>query len=1174
MPLLARRVLFASALSVGVAAATLSPMAAYAAPLGAAGSGAAAAGSGAQQPAQPVIVMLRNQHADLSIAKGQRSPRVDAAMHDQAPVIATAQRSGATNVRGFKTVNGFAAKATPTQIAQISADPTVAAVYPDLQVRRAPKPVRPAGPAPRAGRVNAAATTEICPSDPAKPLLEPEALQVTNTAFTSASTPQAQNLVTGAGVKVAWLADGIDINNPDFIRANGDHVFVDYQDFSGEGPDAPSSAAEAFGDASSIAAQGRQTYDLADYVSPAHPLPNGCNIQVRGMAPGASLVGLKVFGNAPTAPTSRFIEAIDYAVNVAGVDIINESFGANPFPDNGNDPISLADKAAVAAGVTVVVSSGDAGTNSTIGSPASSAEVIDVAATTTFQSYQQEGFAGVTLSNGTWASGNISSLSSGGITQQARVPDLSAPGDLGWAICSPNPDIYLDCTNNKGEPSPIQNFGGTSQSAPLTSGAAALVIEAYEKTHHGMRPAPALVKRLLTSTATDLGHPAYEQGAGQLNSLAAVNAALSWRDANGSPQAQGTALVVDKTQLSVIGRPGTTATSSLSVRNVSRNTQTVGLSTRTVGKVVSNKTGSVTLNTATAPTYIDSTGLARSYIMQPFSVPVGVDRLDVAIAVNSSPFAPRIILIDPHGTYQAYSIPQGAANFGHVDVHFPAFGTWSAFFALSQGSGFNGPIQYSVTTSDFTSYGSVSPSTLTLAPGESRSVTVRTPLPAQPGDVSASVQLSTALGLRTSVPVTARALIPTSAKSNPFSGVLTGGNGRGGNGGVAQSNVYYLDVPANKKDLGIGVTLANDPGVTYFGLLTAPDGQVYSYQSNQALMANGDVANDRSLQIYRRNPQAGRWTLSLDFTNPVSGLATQQKFTGTVAFDTVKIQASLPNSTAKVLKAGTPVDVPVKITNTGAAPLTYFADGRLNTIGDIPLAEQSGNATDIPLPVPPGVTPFWLVPPDTNRLTVAASATQPVNLDVFYQSGEPDVYAAAQGNGATVRVDAAQVSPGLWAADVGQTGPFAGPAPAGSVSLAAVARGQLFDPAITSSTGDVWQLAIDPAASPALAARARAAAAHFGGARRPGGATGPAMSGATARTGAARAGTNASTVGQAAEPTPVTLDPGQSVTITVTITPVGPAGSVVRGHLYIDTISVVTFGGDELIDLPYAYTVG
>src|SRR2546423_10442170 len=101
MPLSARRVLFAAALCVGVAAATFTPLAAYSAPAG--------PGASAQQPAQDVIVMLRNQHTDLSITKGHRtSPRTDAAKHDQAPLIATAQKSGVRNIHGFKTINGFA----------------------------------------------------------------------------------------------------------------------------------------------------------------------------------------------------------------------------------------------------------------------------------------------------------------------------------------------------------------------------------------------------------------------------------------------------------------------------------------------------------------------------------------------------------------------------------------------------------------------------------------------------------------------------------------------------------------------------------------------------------------------------------------------------------------------------------------------------------------------------------------------------------------------------------------------------------------------------------------------------------------------------------------------------------------------------------------------------------
>jgi hypothetical protein len=67
----------------------------------------------------------------------------------------------------------------------------------------------------------------------------------------SPTIPQAANLATGAGVKVAVFPDGLDPNNPDLIRANGQRVITDYRDFTGEGPNAPSGAAEAFGDASS-----------------------------------------------------------------------------------------------------------------------------------------------------------------------------------------------------------------------------------------------------------------------------------------------------------------------------------------------------------------------------------------------------------------------------------------------------------------------------------------------------------------------------------------------------------------------------------------------------------------------------------------------------------------------------------------------------------------------------------------------------------------------------------------------------------------------------------------------------------------------------------------------------------------------------------------------------------
>jgi hypothetical protein len=1133
--------------------------------LASAGMGSAAAAqntpAAAAQRTARIILVLRNQHGNMSMAAHASANR-----SSQAPLLAQARSVGARNLHGFGLINAVAATVTPAQEAKLASDPSVARIFPDLPISAGPSEKKQISTAAK-GKVSPAADDQqICPSDPSKPLLEPEALQLTHTAFTDPSTPQAQNIVTGAGVKVGFIADGLDINNPDFIRANGQHVFTDYQDFSGDGLAAVTGGAEAFGDASAIAAQGRQVYDLAQFVNPAHPLPPGCNITVRGMAPGASLVGLKVFGNSNTAPTSRFIQAIDYAVNVDHVNVLNESFGGNPFPDNGDDPISLADKAAVDAGVTVVASTGDAGTNGTIGTPSSDPFVISAAGSTMFRSYIQTTNAGAQLSNGHFVSNNISSLSSGGTTQQGRVPDVTAPGDLGWALCTPDLALYEECTSDAGGPSPIQDFGGTSQSSPLTAGEAALVIQAYRNTHHGASPSPAVVKEIITGTSSDLDHPAFEQGSGLINSLAAVQAAESWRDGNGRPAAVGSSLVSTPSQLTAIGQPGGPAVQRLSVRNVSSHPEVVHATTRTVGHTVSSVDGTDQLNTATAPKYIDAFGISRSFVTDHFTVQPGVDRLDVSNAASlPAGFSIRIILLDPSGVYTAYSIPQGFNNFSHVDVHHPVAGRWTIISAASTSSGFNGPVLFNVTQSDFTRVGVVAPPVQTIAPGGTGTFVVAARLPSSPSDLSASVQLSSS-DASASVPLTLRAVIPP--RNTTFTTTITGGNGRGG--GPAQSNIYYLDVPRGARDVTANFSF-QDPNQLVLVTLTAPDGQVYSFKSNTFTDDAGNLNLANGLSVIRRNPQPGRWVLSLDVTNPVSGGELRQQATVHVQYNSVRvIPAGLPISERTQLAAGTPVNVPVQVTNTGTLPLTFFADPRLNTQGTLSLEELTGNAT-VPLPMPAGILPQWLDPTETTQFALSVSADQPVNVDMNYNSGEPELYAPAAGNPTVDKVSAAQVSPGIWTTNIGQTGPFSGPAPAGTAQLSATATGSLFDLNASSTTGDIWtagvsgqSAALSPAVVKEIKANSRDASIILHGGRIHL-AHGGSVKAASAKVSAADT---------PPPPTgPITLNPGQTGTITVTITPAGASGTVVHGTLYIDNFDFLTDGGDELVAFPYTYTI-
>src|SRR6516225_4970337 len=1058
------------------------------------------------------IIIFKNQLASFPARPGRDArARASAAAASQANIRAELSAVHATHIRSFSIINAVAATISAPEIQRLQANPAIQAVVPDTfrhfaSLGSGPGPALPAGP-----DVGSASTQQICPANPAQPLIEPEARTVMN-------VPAAEQIVDGTGIKVGIIADGIDPSNPDLIRAGGQHVIFDYQDFSGFGVGAPTDGRDAFLAAGTIASQGNQSYDLSGFVNPAHPLPAGCNIKIEGIAPGASLAVLNVAGSAPGFFNSQIIQAIEWAVLHDHVDVLNESIGGNPIPNTQDDPVSLADQAAVAAGVTVVSSSGDAGPFNNIGSPATTPGVIAAGGTTTYRVYRQTTRYGTNLVAGGWENNNITALSSDGVTEfNPHTVDVVAPGDRGWSLCSSDTAHFFGCADidHGTNPPPIWAAGGTSASCPETAATAALVIEAYRNTHGGSSPSPALVQRIITSTATDLGAPADHQGAGLVNTLKAVQLAESIN--SNSPQ--GNTLLVSKTSLNATVNTGHAATFSVSVTNEGTASQTVTPTVTGRPTTLSSDTGSVTL-TSSSPTYIDGEGRTDFYATHTFSVPAGADNLNGNITWNAQQVGGVAFetLFDPAGNVAAYSlIGTNQSGFGHVEVHNPMAGTWTAvLFTVSNAPYFGSPIQFSYQTEQFHSAGSASPSSLTLAPGQTAVFTVKVTA-GQAGDEALKLHLGTGSGNDGSIPVIVRSLVPLGPSGGSFSGNLTGG---GANGNAGQEFTYQFNVMGNKPSLNVGVQLA-DNNYNINGFLVDPNGQPLDIQSSAAFDANDNFLGfGRTLQFFRTAPAPGLWTLVLNVAGPGDGAHLSEPYSGTISFGAPSVSSSgIPNSANTVLPAGQPVTATITVTNTGNTRKDFFADSRLN--GKVPQELLGGDVNNVPLPLSVFSVPFWLVPTNTNLLEVAAQGTVPITMDVEQQFGDPDVLGVSFGNNSVAVLGAPELSPGFEVGLPDATGPFTSPTN-GTVNLAAVANTNPFDSAVSASSGDAWAQSVDPTAPY----------------------------------------------------TPLSLGPGESGTITLTFTPNAPKGTVVSGFIGVDTLNLVTASGDELINIPYSYKVG
>ena len=249
------------------------------------------------------------------------------------------------------------------------------------------------------------------------------------------------------------------------------------------------------------------------------------NGQKAGVAPDASLIALKVLDQNGAGTISNIIAAFDWVVqhhNDYNIRVVNASVGALVTESYTTDPLTLAAKRVVDAGVAVVVAAGNHGKNDAgqiqyggITSPGNAPWVITVGASST---------------NGTpdRSDDTIASFSSRGPTYKdfGAKPDLVAPGAGTISLAAPGSTFYSTMTSmliNGSVPTgqiPYLTLSGTSMAAPVVSGTIALMMQA--------NPAltPNMAKAILEYTAQPYpGYNGLAQGAGFLNTLGAVRLA-------------------------------------------------------------------------------------------------------------------------------------------------------------------------------------------------------------------------------------------------------------------------------------------------------------------------------------------------------------------------------------------------------------------------------------------------------------------------------------------------------------------------------------------------------------------------------------------------------------------------------------------------------------------------
>ena len=349
----------------------------------------------------------------------------------------------------------------------------------------------------------------------------------------AAATAAGRGTINGAGVGIAILDSGIDVNHAQF--SPGSSRILASVDFTGE-----NRTDDPFGHGTFVAA--------------AAAGGAGAGSEYTGMAPGASLVNVRVLDSDGQGTVETVLAGLDWVATHArthNIRVVNLSIGTRAVESYKYDALCRAVRGLVNSGILVVVAAGNEGKDEegekiygSIHSPGIEPSAFTIGASNTFQTNGRSDDGVATYSSrgptrGHWTDGD-------NVVHHDNVlkPDMVAPGNKLVFAQSPNNVLIAqnptlnESSSGTSATMKVMRMSGTSVSTPIAAGAAALLFQLNPKL------TPNMARAFMEYTAQVLsGEGVLDQGAGQLNIEGAMRLVMAVRTDLASPVHVGLSLL-------------------------------------------------------------------------------------------------------------------------------------------------------------------------------------------------------------------------------------------------------------------------------------------------------------------------------------------------------------------------------------------------------------------------------------------------------------------------------------------------------------------------------------------------------------------------------------------------------------------------------------------------------